>query len=720
MKIDNYYSLNWRKFVTCDLKNSSYKLPLLFCVSHRLTGLRDDYLNRLFVALLVFGMIIGIFSSCSQEEDFSGNNNDTDDVVTVSFTVGNSSLSVYDATLRSKAQHSVFQTHLQEENQVSENKASVYPIAEGLYMHTTIVENVSPVRLRSMPLNAGTKVRILAYTVTSIDTTLVGQADYEVAGGGTLVSYGTLPLSLSSGAYKFVAYSFNETIDMPAFANPILAITSRDLIWGETDMTVNPANVSVHITMEHLFAQSKLKVEVTHQSNSVINQINGAGILHSFPTLFVHSGELYTGASGLIPVSWPNTGFAQIWESNYHPVYMYGNPPVVVIDNVTIDATPYYGPFTINYSTPLAAGKEYTFYVHFIVCTELSNVSLTSTPTSSGMMFTGETLFLTATPGPSNASSVEYHWQYHDGTTWVTQSTTNSPTHNVTILQGSNQFRVIAFNDCSTVTSNTITITGVTPVGGSSARITWDDISERYVLTTDPRDAGLYFRYGSIVGLFSGQGRYTQDLSAPLNSSTFNAANHVTINVSTVPITSGSNASIIPYVQAQTNIVASFHTPTNVKAGLGDPCRLVGLDLNNIKNKTAGQLTNAEIDNGLWRLPTGIEQQQFSGYPSGSNYTGGMWWWGQGQNLTNFTLGIAGGEFPARNDPSGGPGKFLPAVGDRSSAGQAGRQLTRGVFMTSTSQTGNTFQGFHFDAYSCYLASGYSMDWFWPVRCVPQ
>jgi len=344
-------------------------------------------------------------------------------------------------------------------------------------------------------------------------------------------------------------------------------------------------------------------------------------------------------------------------------------------------------------------------------------VSLTSVPISGSTMLTGETLYLTAVPAPSGITIDEYEWQYYDGSIWITIATTSTPTYNATInANGSNQFRVIARNAVSAATSNIITITGITPLGGSAARITWEEATERYVLTTDPRDAGLYFRFSSVIGIFSGAGRHTQDLSLGTNTSSFNAANHVTINFTTVIINIAGN---IPYTTAvPVTLDAAFHNAANVKAGLGDPCRLVGLDLNNIKNKTAAQLTQAEIDNGLWRLPAVAEHQQFSGYTTTQNGNPGVWWWAQGQNPTGFTLGVAGGEFPARNHVNGGPGKFLPAVGDRDSNGTANRQRTRGFFLTNTATTTN-YEGFVFS--SSEVRNAFAVrDYMWPARCIPQ
>jgi len=52
------------------------------------------------------------------------------------------------------------------------------------YIRATLSENIDPVSLRSMTLDAGTKIRIIAYTISSGDTTTVAFADYEIAGGG--------------------------------------------------------------------------------------------------------------------------------------------------------------------------------------------------------------------------------------------------------------------------------------------------------------------------------------------------------------------------------------------------------------------------------------------------------------------------------------------------------------------------------------------------------
>jgi len=692
------------------------------------------YIFYLLTLLFILCGFIYLLSSCEKDTDGSANSNntsdlDTDEMITVNFTMEsipvllNQSAPVPQMEVYSPLSveiDGVFLSQPLKELIVEDTSIIISPPQGDLYIRATLTENTNPVSLRAMTLDAGTKIRIIAYTISSGDTTIVAFADYEIAGGGNSLLPVSPPISLPSGSYKFVAYSYNENAALPSYADITSAIASKDLLWGESDANVSPGSTTVHIQMEHLFSSIILHAEVNPLQGNIIYGIDVARFEHSFPSLVVRSKNLIPSpTNSLIDFEWPSgAGYANIWNSIYHTVYTNGEPPTLTIDSVTINTDTYYGPFPVAYTTALEPGKEYTLNVRFIRCTELTGVSLASNPASGGNMLTGQTLYLTATLNPSDATDVEYEWQYFNGSTWVTMSITTTPNFNATILQGNNQFRVLASNMCSnTQTSNTIAMNGITPVGGSASRITWDDVNQRYVLTTDPRDAGLYFRFGSVVGLFSGAGRHTQDLSQGTNTSAFNAANHVTINVSTTTINVIND---LPYVNSLTDIDAAYHTPVHVKAGLGDPCRLVGLDLNNIKNKTASQLQQYEIDNGLWRLPTGLEHRQFSGYTTNQTGNPGVWWWAYNQNPLNFTLGIAGGEFPERNHVNGGAGKFLPAVGDRTNAGVAGRQLSRSFFLTSTSVSGGTsYEGFLLEANQILITSA-SKEWIWPVRCVPQ
>ena len=55
-------------------------------------------------------------------------------------------------------------------------------------------------------------------------------------------------------------------------------------------------------------------------------------------------------------------------------------------------------------------------------------------------------------------------------------------------------------------------------------------------------------------------------------------------------------------------VIPSFHTAANLQQGRGDPCRLVGYTVQQIRTELdAGR----RIDNGQWRLPTDAENRAF-------------------------------------------------------------------------------------------------------------
>ena len=318
------------------------------------------YLNMVFI------LLGGLLFSCGQEGDFPGNDGDksslpTGEPVTVNFTVNENSFSP--VTIRKWADSP--------------------PWGE---LERALQEEDAPVKLRADQLSTGIKIRVIAYE--SPGTTTVSYADYEVAAGGVLIPDGTPPMVVPAGAYRFVAYSYNNTDPMPAFADMTAAIDTCDLLWGETPapVTVGPANHTVYILLEHWFSQIKLHVKLNHAVGNTIQEINFATVNHTYPTLEVSTGNLIAGTSSQIPSDWSSgINTATDWYSIEHHVFTGGGPPVVTIGSVKIDGTTHTGPsgtWTLTYNTPLASGHEYTLYIYFtadgIICGDLE--SPTSTP----------------------------------------------------------------------------------------------------------------------------------------------------------------------------------------------------------------------------------------------------------------------------------------------------------------------------------------------------
>jgi len=294
----------------------------------------------------------------------------------------------------------------------------------------------------------------------------------------------------------------------------------------------------------------------------------------------------------------------------------------------------------------------------------VSSVTISRTD-GSGDVETGNTVSLLATVNTGATEPVNYQWQYFDGT-WKDLTGETDKTCTVIVSNiGSNQFRVRASNSCSGTVEDSINITGKPiPVGGNAARISWDPVNGEYVATYDPREAGLLFKFGSVVGLFSDH-HQNKDLSPTLTPST---DTYDSGDVAWTPVGGASyvNYGDIPFTVNPAAINIIYHSAANVKLGLGDPCRLIGLNLNYIKNTLSPSEMNRDLfDNRTWRLPTGAEVAAFSGYPVGTYEIGSSpadWWWAENQP-GNISYGVAGAEFPSRG--AGGMNRFMPAVGYR-------------------------------------------------------
>jgi len=143
---------------------------------------------------------------------------------------------------------------------------------------------------------------------------------------------------------------------------------------------------------------------------------------------------------------------------------------------------------------------------------------------------------------------------------------------------------------------------------GSAGERIYIDTSEgdpKLMLTQNPANTGTMFQFGGIRGWNYGSG-------------TVGNANY---NPTTL---SGAWNSTWQYANSQGNVVA--HTLANLRAGKGDPCRLVGYTQTEVKQAIATSNPNAYApDNGLWRLPTGNELQAYATYHDKISQQSGVW-----------------------------------------------------------------------------------------------
>lgn len=243
------------------------------------------------------------------------------------------------------------------------------------------------------------------------------------------------------------------------------------------------------------------------------------------------------------------------------------------------------------------------------------------------------------------------------------------------------------------ISSGVFTLKVVQKQVATNSRITWNGTG--YAITTDPTDAGLYFKFGSVVGIFSGNGA-NQTLPGS-NTDTFDPG-----DVAWSPVTITNWTSVPVYADDPAPVDAAYHTAANVKAGKGDPCRLAGLDLAKIAETAAGSLTLTDIDNGTWRLPTAEENDTFAGY-SVMKSTNDHW---------TTAGGIPGGIFPTV--ATGSEAAFLPAAGCRNFLGGEVRDQGNYGWYSTQSENVLVFLPDLIDNSMSYYALGYS------IRCVHQ
>jgi hypothetical protein len=209
-------------------------------------------------------------------------------------------------------------------------------------------------------------------------------------------------------------------------------------------------------------------------------------------------------------------------------------------------------------------------------------------------------------------------------------------------------------------------------------------------------DNQMFFMFGSVVG-------FTNTVAA--NGTAWPGMTAVKFNPpgTTYATTVDGYQSIPSWYQVGTDITidgyissSSYHTLANVQAGRGDPCKLIGLTIN--------QIAAGVYDSGLYRLPTNTENVI---YANPTHVAGNGWIVG-----TTPTAGIRIGSDSTT---------FLPASGFRDpSNGSAAHIGSIGHYWSSTPQsfsTGHTISfrdGYAYPNDNYYASSGS------PIRCVKQ
>ncbi|MGL5919894.1 MAG: hypothetical protein ACRCZQ_05265, partial [Bacteroidales bacterium] len=210
--------------------------------------------------------------------------------------------------------------------------------------------------------------------------------------------------------------------------------------------------------------------------------------------------------------------------------------------------------------------------------------------------------------------------------------------------------------------------------GKCAPRISYN--GSQLVSTRDPKDYGVFFQFGSVLAWSATD--YDPTVAWNVTDLLPNWNNSWSVGNENFP----------------------DQTLTNVKAGKGDPCKLVGL------SKT--QISGGTVDNGTWRTPSKAEYEDFAFRRS---------------NLTAMN-GVKGRYFGSDSSEFGTGGEFLPAVGYRiitdgtiRSQGELGYYLSRTIPISGQGVSIGYRLRFSKDNVSLdYSDQAYAFS----VRCVPQ
>ncbi|MGL5979927.1 MAG: hypothetical protein ACRCZY_03445 [Phocaeicola sp.] len=195
----------------------------------------------------------------------------------------------------------------------------------------------------------------------------------------------------------------------------------------------------------------------------------------------------------------------------------------------------------------------------------------------------------------------------------------------------------------------------------------------KFGITRNPEDCGVFFQFGSVIA-WKGAGYDPTVVFNPsaLSVSTWNEA--------------WSVGDSYPLQSLEM-----------IENGKGDPCRLVGLTLEDIKSEN--------VDSKEWKTPTKTDNDSL--YSKHSNMT--------------VMNGIVGRFFGEGATETGTGGEFLPAIGIRfGSSGKLTGQGSLGYYCTSSLK--NSTDAFHLsfaDKFVKPTTTG-SHAFGRPVRCIPQ
>lgn len=243
----------------------------------------------------------------------------------------------------------------------------------------------------------------------------------------------------------------------------------------------------------------------------------------------------------------------------------------------------------------------------------------------------------------------------------------------------------------------------------------------------------VYFKFGSVIGMRSTAAfALSQIVYNPSNQSVGTGGSitgwGATNRLPGIPGWNSSDQSTYTS-QPDTSLNVSgskYHTLSNITQGKGDPCKLIGLTIAEIKNGT-------KIDNGLWRMPTHEENLAFAGLrgmtatyqPSPAPAISAYPAYDTSRTPPGAWLPVGGGSHFNQNTGrfiNTSNGSFLPAMGLRNDVGTILSANTALYYWSNTPVTGTAISAYRLSIFGVadIRINAIPANQATPIRCVRQ
>ncbi len=257
----------------------------------------------------------------------------------------------------------------------------------------------------------------------------------------------------------------------------------------------------------------------------------------------------------------------------------------------------------------------------------------------------------------------------------------------------------------------------------------WDPVGKVMRLGSHASQGGaasqqsmMFFQFGSTVGFTTTGSTDTWDETDVKFDPTGSQSTYTSIPNFGTWLTANGPYNAATHQKEGFISLAPYHTAANVAAGYGDPCRLVGLTVEQVKSGTV---------NGNYRLPTVGENIAFVGAQNHANVLDG---WAPGEagfslpqsatpdgvtSLNYWDAENGGAWFPGSlTSILNTAGSFIPAAGHRTTSGATYNVGTYGYFWSSSVRSSSNGHYLNFDGSNVYPANSSSYAYGFAVRCV--